>query len=270
MHDGKFDTTNWAIMQKGNFAQSFLTASLAQILHESPPGIRVIDVGGDIGFFTLLAASLGPVAIDVFEPQPVHRLRICESLNINQWHSEFDMHYDDNPKEASLVNVIPFGVGNARGLYEFKGELGHPNQGHYTGLVAKMGSNAQRLVQLDEFAEERGWFGESRPDIAILKVSVEGFELNTVEGALELLHLKVIRNILIEVSFRNEAEIARNRGTVQILEDSEYRLYKMGTLEAPDELPIVDDDKLYENLVKAGQATPSKQLNLWWKLSEYM
>ena len=105
-------------------------------------------------------------------------------------------------------------------------------------------------------------------DIAILKVSVEGFELNTLEGALELLHLKVIRNIFIEVSFRTEEEIAQNRGTVQILEDSEYRLYKMGTLESPDELPIVDDDKLYENLVKAGQATPSKQLNLWWKLSE--
>jgi FkbM family methyltransferase len=273
-----------AIWKYGFYYERAVTARFEEILLSSQKSTssetRVLDVGGNIGYYTLVSASVGPVTVDAFEPNVKNILRFCESLDMNRWYSEYDdnantVAYSHGQNNVSKVNLYPFGVGETDGFLDFTLNENNPGQGSFAN--AGHGPNAQdiktvktRVVTLDKFAAGRGWF-ESRPDIAILKVDVEGFEYGVIRGAKELLKAKIIRNILMEVSARDKEERKANEDALHILLSSGYQVEKYGGYIGPNKVPPIDwprDDPsgLVNAIMNQTVRETSKQLNLWWTI----
>lgn len=200
-------------------------------------------------------------------------MRHCESLHMNRWyHTEFD-----DPSEAMesspKTNLYPYGVGKEEGTFFFQEHHSNPGQGQVVDVVKTQSSHAKavsiEIVTLDAFARVRGWF-ESRPDIAILKVDVEGFEYAVMEGAKELLKSNMIRNVFMEVSVRSAAERESNIPCLEFLSGpAGYKVHQIGGWMGPN-TPVdwPNDDPLVEKILGAAAETSAKQLNLWWKVDD--
>jgi len=245
-------------------------------LETSPAGSRVLDVGGNIGYFTFLSAANGPVTVDAFEPNPKNRLRFCESLQLNQWLTEYDPWWEAPSTKRSKVNLYAMGVGAEEGFFEFV-ENGNPGQGSFGDNKGNFNDkqaspkNGFRVITLDQFAEERGWFGDDdglQPDIALLKVDVEGLEYKVIEGAQKLLQAKIIRNIFMEVSARTHAERKANEPAIRYFLQAGYRLHQTGGGRGPEDDFNFSQEKysLVEKVMNLTLAEKGKQLNLWWTL----
>ena len=267
LHNEEFDPTRWSIMKYGVYYEKALTKSFLEVLKNSTAGSRVLDVGGNIGFFSLLSAANGPVVVDTFEPNAKNQLRMCESLLLNNWHNEYDDNYNEDPKTESRVNLIPLGVGRKEGAFSFE-ESTNPGMGKFHEVQGVPNSKAIHVLTLDNFARERGWFA-SRPDIAILKVDVEGMEYTVIEGGKNLLKSGIVRNIFMEVSARTPIERELNKPSLAMLRDTGYKLHKVGGWAGPNrdvDFPL--DGDIAEHIMVATDKQEVKQLNLWWTLDK--
>ena len=268
LHNKDFDVTRWGIFETGHYYEKALTVAFQNVLQEASTGSRILDVGGNIGYFTLLSAAHGPaVKIDTFEPNAKNRLRLCESLHLNHWHSEYDSPIQSGitNEEQPQVNLYPYGVGSQEGLFHFE-EHPNPGMGKFTNRPANDNSTSFRVISLDSFAKERGWF-DSHPDIAILKVDVEGSEYSVIEGAKELLASGLVKNIFMEVSARTKREMHVNLPALNALSEAGYKLHKIGGFRGPNqEVPFPQDANLAKSIMKAALDERAKQLNLWWTL----
>ena len=268
LHNKEFDSTRWDIMRSGHYYEKALSNAFVEVLKSTPAGSRVLDVGGNIGFFTLLSAANGPVTVETFEPNPKNQLRMCESLLLNHWHSEYDTNFYGDPKHVSRVNLYPFGAGRSEGVFSFEENDRNPGQGKFYEQQGVPGSRSLQVLTLDNFARARGWF-ESRPDIAILKVDVEGMEYSVIEGAMELFQAKLVRNIFMEVSARTEKEMDVNKPSLVMLRKAGYKLHKVGGWRGPNkDVDFPQDENIADHIMKRTKQEQAKQLNLWWTIDE--
>jgi len=268
LHNEAFDRTRWAIMTYGFYYEKKVAEAFQIILREPSKG-RVLDVGGNIGYFTLLSAAMGAPVIDTFEPNVKNRQRMCEALSMNRWFlNEFEAI--SSARSMPRVNLYPYGVGAEAGELTFSEHPNNPGQGSFE---AQAGANHTmiRVIRLDEFAKERGWIS-NREDIAILKVDVEGFEPSVFAGATELLKSGIVRNILMEISVRSDREIQQNQRMLRQIIEAGYRLHKTGGWMGPsddardmwtNETKI--DDRV-KKIIDVASEVKVKQLNLWWKV----
>ncbi|CAB9501528.1 Inherit from COG: Methyltransferase [Seminavis robusta] len=281
LHTKAFDYTRWIIMDKRDYYEKALTAAFIEVLNDptTTRPQRVIDVGGNIGFFTHLSAANGPVIVDAFEPNGKNRLRFCESLHLNRWTSEFE---ETNPAafaQQSHVNLYDYGVSKDPGYLNFR-QHSNPGMGRFVRRNANDEGKGTRVINLDQLARTRGWF-ESRTDIAILKVDVEGFDPFVIEGASALLQAKLIRHVFMEISVQPAGQDAKdaidaNKVAIKLLFQSGYELYKMGGWNGPDRLVDFsketfilnrnDEDAKTDRIIEWAQRERAKQLNLWWRL----
>lgn len=272
LHEKSFDITRWTIMETGEYYERKLASSFQEVLQSSPPGARVLDVGANIGFFTLLSAAQGPFVLDSFEPNLKNRMRFCESLNMNQWfRTEFNnipptIGEGEDEEESPIVNLYPYGVGQEEGHFVFK-EDNNPGMGLVTkAKTTPENKNGVHIVTLDSFAKERGWF-DSKPHVAILKIDVEGNECQVIEGAKEFLKTNMVHNIFMEISVRTKPERRSNIPCLQYLSgDGGYRLSRVGGWQGPGtNVNWPNEDALVEKILGAADKEAAKQLNLWWK-----
>jgi FkbM family methyltransferase len=266
LHNEEFDPLRWEIMAKGNYYETALTQAFQEILKTSPGDTRVIDVGGNIGFFSLLsAATKRSVTIDTFEPNVKNRIRYCESKAINRWfHTEFDGNSLYSSKSPRL-NLYHYGAGKSAGTFMFE-ENENPGQGAFIEQKTSVGNGLQ-MITLDSFAKERGWL-QLRPDIAILKVDVEGLEYSVIEGAKELLKAGIVRNIFLEVSVKTKEQASSNVPFIEFLaKETKYGLHMIGGVEGPNKkVDWPNNGMLRNRILNTASKEPWKQLNLWYKL----
>jgi len=82
LHTERFDKMRWvSIMVKGNYYETGLTNLFKEILAKTESPGLVIDVGMNIGWFTLWSRAHGH-KVASFDPNPVMHVRVCES---NRW-----------------------------------------------------------------------------------------------------------------------------------------------------------------------------------------
>ncbi len=130
-------------------------------------GATVWDVGAHIGFFTALAARcVGPGGhVHAFEPLPANRIRLLETIELNG---------------LGAVEVHPTAVASRAGTRQL---YWHSSTAMW-GLVER--ANVQHIevpcVTLDGLLAERS-FGIP----ALVKVDVEGAELEVLRGGLRLI-----------------------------------------------------------------------------------
>ncbi len=168
----------------------------------------VLDVGANIGYMTSVmsyrAGKTGEVI--AFEPHPLLLTRLQRNI----------LHFQQHPSAAS-VTVCQMALSDANG----QGQLGCPrdfleNQG--TASLTSGGESAEvfsvPMACLDDVLEGR------RP--GIMKVDVEGHELEVFRGGIKTLRCGGVRHIVYE------DHRGPNGPTRFFLSDQGYQIYQIG------------------------------------------
>ena len=94
LHSKEYDPKPWnSIMATGKDTEHQLTHIFYEILSiASPNAAVVIDVGSNIGWYSLLSASIGigqsqQRKVYSFDANPINLIRLCESIELNHWTS---------------------------------------------------------------------------------------------------------------------------------------------------------------------------------------
>jgi FkbM family methyltransferase len=196
-------------------------------------GQTVLDVGANIGYYTLLLSRLvGPRGrVFAFEPNPVALAKLREHVELNR---------------ARNVEVAAVALGERRGhgLFRFDpGEAaaaggGPPNFGGWSlaGGGAGGGNVAVTFETADGFARERG-IGR----VHFLKLDVEGLELEVLRGAGEILH-RHRPLCLIEFQAAAAAGVPRLREIRAFLAARRYTLCRVHKRPWPHIAELADAD----------------------------
>jgi FkbM family methyltransferase len=197
LHIEWFDKMRWvSIMNNGNYYETGLTNIFKEILaNTESPGL-VIDIGMNIGWFTLWSRAHGH-KVAAFEPNPVMHVRVCESLALNGWDS------DDS------VKIFPYGLGNVASTMNLTTGKNPGGSSFLEGRIPEKFRKTLpvKVVRLDTVAEQEGWLDSNGPQIHLLKLDVEGFENFAFIGGTKLLQSGKISNIIMENSSTEESHV---------------------------------------------------------------
>ena len=190
LHEKEYDVVRWRIMEEGKYYEDEVHQRFVDILDHQPSSY-VLDVGANIGYYTLLSASLGHNVI-AFEPNPSNVLRLCDSLRLNDWSNGVpDIHIFQNAVAdvhgEEMMLHAPKNPGMAY-LKPLEGQDEETND--HTARTT--------LISLDKLAEEQGWFQRTDFKIKLFKIDVEGKEPQVVLGAPKLLKSGIIEHVLTE------------------------------------------------------------------------
>jgi hypothetical protein len=190
---------------------------------------------GLIGYYALLSASMGEFNIDSFEPNLKNNIRACESIRMNNWYNEWEQDVPTNPRLIGkpVINVWPAGVSDMAGTFKFFESYGNPAGGRFGGFGNNRTDYSEiPVTTLDTFAEEMGWF-KSRPEIAILQMSVERYDPNVLVGAQELLGAGIVQNIFTEVTLNDPERRSVSVAAHELLVQAGYKLKGQGGWSGP-------------------------------------
>jgi FkbM family methyltransferase len=147
----------------------------------------VLDVGANLGVFTLAAAVAGASSAIAFEPIPAHVALIAESLRRNR-----------NTIEPSRVRLVAAGASNRTGGARIL--MNMSNRGGSSFLAEKLkieGAHDARAVDcnvttIDSVVRER---------VHVMKIDVEGFESCVIDGARQLFERHGVCFLFLEFWF---------------------------------------------------------------------
>jgi FkbM family methyltransferase len=250
VHNQSYDLVRWkSLFEKGKYYEGEVHSRFVDILSNHPSSL-VLDVGANVGYYTLLSASLGHHVIG-FEINPSNLLRICESLRLNDWN------------DAGRVAIFQRGVSNVHGAALQVMVPKNPGQAFMREIEQSETTNKTSTHQaltmtltLDAFAQERGWFDKPELSIAILKLDVEGKEPQIIEGARRLLESGIVKNILTEFRRLGRKPI---QTAIKTLLDTGYTLVHMN-----GRTSRAESEKILNDLTKA-LSGKMKNVDLWFQ-----
>ena len=293
LHNHSVDIPRWSVFDHGKYYETALTQIFQDILrqddNETDPAIasttvpRVVDVGGNVGWFTLLSASMNH-HVDVFEPLPINQARICQSMALNGWTTatEDEILHLHRQQQQGSINIRPYAISDLESdaitMYHSTRNPGMATFEH-TATRKHVAVSDIPIRTLDQMAQELGWLTKkpSRQDstvptmrttIAILKIDIEGNEIGAVHGATHLLQSGLVQNIMLEVTGK-----ANNDPVVAMLEsivEAGYDLYQWGLWIGPDKpapahLHTIPATEQAQYIVEKKLSKVGKQVNLWYK-----
>ncbi|WP_116364455.1 FkbM family methyltransferase [Parahaliea mediterranea] len=147
------------------------------------PGDVFVDVGANLGYFTVLAAHcVGPGGrVFAFEPDPANFALLQDNTRRNDC--------------AERVTAVQAGLADADGAARL--HLSCDNLGDHQLFDVGQGRASVPVTLLDGGA----WLGQRVEGIAMLKVDTQGYEYAVMRGLLPLLQrLPAVPRILIELT----------------------------------------------------------------------
>ncbi len=150
---------------------------MAFVLHALRPGELFIDVGANVGSYSVLAAGVVGARTLAFEPAVAAYRSLLDNLRLNNL--------------GDLVDARNEGVGAQRGRLNFTSDLDTVN--HVVASAAGASSCLQiQVTTLDAALEVSG--------PCMIKVDVEGYESAVVAGAQRTLSSPAVMAVLMELN----------------------------------------------------------------------
>lgn len=154
---------------------------MAFVLHVLRPGDLFIDVGANIGSYTVMAAGAAGADCVSFEPVPSTFVHLLDNIRLNDI--------------GSRVTAHNLAVGSSAGVLSFTSSL--DTQNHVLPKVRASCADASSVdvpaVALDEIIPPSG-------ATTVVKIDVEGFEGPVVDGAARTLESPSTLAVVVEVN----------------------------------------------------------------------
>ncbi len=182
------------------------------------PGMTVLDVGANIGQYTLIAADrVGPGGhVHSFEPNPDMFAELAGNVARNGFEARCTLNASAVTDKAGTATLSVHAPGE-----DVYGSLGSHQR------VPTVGHRMVPTVTLDDYLAAL----PSPPVIDLLKMDIEGAELAALQGAARLLGAVHAPVLMIEVSDTNtEAFGYPARECLDLLESFGYAFHEIGYL----------------------------------------
>jgi len=268
VHRQEVDRIRFEMMGTKTYYEKQMTANFVKILKNRTISGRVIDVGMNIGWFTLLSRSLGHEILS-FEPNPSNIVRLCESLALNDW--------------TDGVIIYPYALGDIEDTMLLSWPLKNPGEASltskntYSTSIVDTFSTSISVKRLDDIVMSIGWLKEKDKPIYLLKIDVEGFEPNVLEGSRQLLQSGLLENILMEFNPNLFDDSSRTNSFITLLLQNHYELIGLlgwnggHMIDATNHVRFDNLTLFVSDLIKLTEIQHAKSLkvgrlmNLWWK-----
>lgn len=150
---------------------------MAFVVHALRPGDLFVDVGANVGSYTILAAGVSGAQCIALEPVPATFVGLLDNVRLNDLAARVECH-----------NVA---AGNAAGTLAFTTDLDTCN--HATSDGESSGNTLQvPVTTLDTLLQA------VQP--TLIKIDVEGFETRVIEGAGQTLRSPSLLAVLMELN----------------------------------------------------------------------
>jgi FkbM family methyltransferase len=198
---------------------------LAQVLR---PGMTFIDVGANDGLYTLFASSrVGPTGkVIALEPSSREFSRLERNLRLNRAANVTALRRAASDHEGAAVLR----------LAEF-GHEGLNTLGQFAYSIEQEATEEVRLATLDSIIEP-----QNLERIDVLKMDVEGGELNALKGAQRILatHKPLILLEIVEAALMHQR--ASREAVLDFLQSFGYRFLIFGPTGRPEQAVTVNVD----------------------------
>lgn len=159
------------------------------VIETMAPGEIFWDVGANVGSYTLLATARR-LQVVAFEPVAENYATLCRNLALNQM--------------LESVIALPIALGDEDALiWVHLSDMRSGAASHVlSGSPRKQSLHKQPIPLLTAATAAQLW---ELPLPHVLKIDVDGFELEVLQGAEFLLAESRLRNILLELHIKNDA-----------------------------------------------------------------
>lgn len=159
----------------------------------------VLDVGGNIGWYSTLLAGAG-CRVETFEPLPYNYNNLLKAVQLNPWLRERVHLNRVGVGTSTAETVINFVKGETGGSFITNPSLEHTNMyaanDQFSSGITKVPIHIERI---DTLVEQNDLIFPTE-EIAFMKIDVEGFEYHALRGAQRLLASHRILCIAMEIS----------------------------------------------------------------------
>ncbi len=178
----KFDAANRDLASTILTTGEYEAATLSAIRALLGPGAGFVDLGANLGFFSVLAAkAMGPTGrVHAFEPTPATARLLRENVAYNS--------------VEDRVTVVERAVSDHPGAARFS--LYSAAQGNQLAVAGSDGASGTIEVDvttLDEYFGALGW-----PRVDVIKMDVEGVETKVLDGMGELIRRQPRLRLIFE------------------------------------------------------------------------
>lgn len=168
------------------------------LMHLLREGDSFLDIGANVGHYTLLAGLYSKCKVTAVEPIPSTFERLLGNLKLNNWKFQ-----------PELLNI---------GLSNESGELVFTNQQFTTNKVSTSGQGIKVKVKtLDEICSQK------IPDF--IKIDVEGYEWFVLNGGLNTLSNSKLKLILIELNESGKNFNIQDEQIINLLKENGFLPY---------------------------------------------
>jgi FkbM family methyltransferase len=200
------------------------------------PGMTILDIGAHVGYYTLLAARLAGSdgRVFSFEPDQDNYALLVHNVQLNGY---------DN---VTTVNQAVSDKSSSRTL--FISALDNGRHSMYHQRQPESGSITVSATTADDYFGEINW-----PEIDLIKLDVEGSELDVINGMTELLKRSPAAKIIMELNpnLLENANVASMDLLSQVIKRG-FTLYRVEENTAPIELSSAEFEPLVQSLASSG------------------
>jgi FkbM family methyltransferase len=198
---------------------------MAYILHVTTPEDLFIDVGANVGSYTILACGARGARGYCFEPIPETYQKLLENIKIN-----------DLTERVKPYNI---GIADQEGELSFTADRDTMNH-VVTGVEQEAKTIKVQVCTLDQI------LAEEKP--TILKIDVEGFEGKVIAGALRTLENPSLNSIIIEIGLCRKQEGGEVEGLLEKICSMGFLNYEYDPIKRNFSL-IRNQDLLCQNML---------------------
>ncbi len=181
---------------------------MAFLLHFLRSEDLFVDVGANVGSYTILACSAIGARGIAFEPVPSTYRRLVENMHLN--------HLDEK------VKCINKGVGAQQGSVVFTSDSDTTNH----VLAPSEQCENREIVEVTSL--DTALYGESP---TLIKIDVEGYETPVLEGAQEALKDRMLHSIIMEINGSGSRYGFNESRLLELMYDYDFRAYSYRPLD---------------------------------------